>query len=84
MSASKPSGLLADLDSNASASVIAYCVASISMTAVNKYIFSGGSWNLTFFCLTVQVWAYATFPPSLPHIAHNFMFSLSSVLLQSG
>ncbi|EJP67453.1 GDP-mannose transporter [Beauveria bassiana ARSEF 2860] len=44
----------ASLISNSNASILAYCVASISMTAVNKYIFSGGSWNLTFFCLTVQ------------------------------
>lgn len=51
-----PSGpASAGLISNSNASILAYCVASISMTAVNKYIFSGGSWNLTFFCLIVQV-----------------------------
>ncbi|ATY66190.1 GDP-mannose transporter [Cordyceps militaris] len=52
--ASAPAAAAAGLISNSNASILAYCVASISMTAVNKYIFSGGSWNLTFFCLTVQ------------------------------
>lgn len=36
-------------------SVLAYCLASISMTVVNKYCVSGTFWNLSFFLLLVQV-----------------------------
>ncbi|KAJ0165464.1 GDP-mannose transporter, partial [Colletotrichum tanaceti] len=45
---------LADMDNNAPVSVLAYCMASISMTVVNKYVVSGASWNLTFFYLAAQ------------------------------
>ena len=37
------------------ASVLAYCVASISMTLVNKYVVSGRYWNLNFLYLAMQV-----------------------------
>lgn len=46
---------LATIDNNAPASVLAYCMSSISMTVVNKYVVSGESWNLTFFYLAAQV-----------------------------
>ncbi|KAI0127503.1 GDP-mannose transporter [Xylariales sp. AK1849] len=35
-------------------SILAYCMASISMTVVNKYVVSGTSWNLNLFYLAVQ------------------------------
>ncbi|KAK4462482.1 putative GDP-mannose transporter [Cladorrhinum samala] len=42
------------LDSSPQASILAYCLASISMTVVNKYVVSGTEWNLNFFYLAVQ------------------------------
>ncbi|KAK3906342.1 GDP-mannose transporter [Staphylotrichum tortipilum] len=42
------------LDHNPGASILAYCLSSISMTVVNKYVVSGSSWNLNFFYLAVQ------------------------------
>lgn len=36
-------------------SILAYCLSSISMTIVNKYVVSGGEWNMNFFYLAVQV-----------------------------
>ncbi|KND91621.1 GDP-mannose transporter [Tolypocladium ophioglossoides CBS 100239] len=42
------------LDNNPPLSVVAYCLSSISMTVVNKYVVSGTFWNLNFFYLTVQ------------------------------
>jgi GDP-mannose transporter len=45
---------LSRLENNPSMSVAAYCLSSISMTVVNKYVVSGGSWNLTLFYLAVQ------------------------------
>lgn len=44
------------LDHSPGASILAYCLASISMTVVNKYVVSGSEWNLNFFYLAVQVW----------------------------
>ncbi|KAK9772635.1 putative GDP-mannose transporter [Seiridium cardinale] len=35
-------------------SILAYCLSSISMTVVNKYVVSGSSWNLNLFYLAVQ------------------------------
>ncbi|KAK7746061.1 GDP-mannose transporter into the lumen of the Golgi [Diatrype stigma] len=35
-------------------SILAYCLSSISMTIVNKYVVSGGEWNMNFFYLAVQ------------------------------
>ncbi|KAJ8107969.1 hypothetical protein ONZ43_g6566 [Nemania bipapillata] len=45
---------LAKIENNPTASIIAYCFASISMTVVNKYVVSGSDWNLNFFYLAVQ------------------------------
>jgi GDP-mannose transporter len=36
-------------------SILAYCLASISMTVTNKYVVSGTNWNLNFFYLAIQV-----------------------------
>ena len=54
---------LTRLDNNPPLSVVAYCVASISMTIVNKYVVSGAFWNLNFFYLAVQVGK-----PALSHL----------------
>lgn len=43
------------ISNNATASVLAYCMSSISMTLVNKYVVSGASWNLSFLYLAMQV-----------------------------
>ena len=43
------------LDHSPGASILAYCLSSISMTVVNKYVVSGSAWNLNFFYLGVQV-----------------------------
>ncbi|KAI0413709.1 hypothetical protein F5X98DRAFT_351205 [Xylaria grammica] len=48
------SSRLAKVENNPTASIFAYCVASISMTVVNKYVVSGSEWNLNFFYLGVQ------------------------------
>lgn len=40
---------------NPQLAISAYCLSSISMTMVNKYVVSGSNWNMTFFYLTVQV-----------------------------
>lgn len=45
----------AKIDNSPPASIIAYCLSSISMTVVNKYVVSGTSWNLNFFYLAIQV-----------------------------
>ncbi|KAK4169202.1 putative GDP-mannose transporter [Cladorrhinum sp. PSN259] len=45
---------LGKLDSSPQASIIAYCLSSISMTVVNKYVVSGADWNLMFFYLAIQ------------------------------
>ncbi|KAK0646048.1 GDP-mannose transporter [Cercophora newfieldiana] len=42
------------IDHSPGASILAYCLASISMTVVNKYVVSGSEWNLMFFYLAVQ------------------------------
>lgn len=42
------------LDNSPGISVMAYCLASISMTVVNKYVVSGAEWNLTFLYLAIQ------------------------------
>lgn len=43
------------LDNSPPLSVLAYCLSSISMTVVNKYVVSGAFWNLNFFYLAIQV-----------------------------
>jgi GDP-mannose transporter len=45
----------ARLNNSPPVSILAYCLASISMTVVNKYVVSGNFWNLNFFYLAVQV-----------------------------
>lgn len=42
------------IENSTTLSIVAYCLSSISMTVVNKYVVSGSSWNLTFFYLAVQ------------------------------
>ncbi|KAL4772326.1 GDP-mannose transporter 2 [Aspergillus nidulans var. acristatus] len=42
------------IGNNAAAAVLAYCLSSISMTLVNKYVVSGASWNLSFLYLAIQ------------------------------
>ncbi|KAI0540910.1 hypothetical protein GGR58DRAFT_92420 [Xylaria digitata] len=44
----------AKIENNPTASILAYCFASISMTVVNKYVVSGSEWNLNFFYLAIQ------------------------------
>lgn len=43
------------LDNSPGLSILAYCLASISMTVVNKYVVSGSAWNLNFLYLAIQV-----------------------------
>lgn len=45
---------LSKLGNNPGASILAYCLSSISMTLINKYVVSGTSWNLHFFYLAIQ------------------------------
>ena len=45
----------AKIDNSPPASIIAYCLSSISMTVVNKYVVSGTFWNLNFLYLAIQV-----------------------------
>lgn len=44
-----------NIDNSPGLSILAYCLSSISMTVVNKYVVSGDSWNLNLFYLAVQV-----------------------------
>lgn len=47
------------LDNNRGASVFAYCLSSMSMTIVNKYVISGSDWNMNLLFLAVQVrWSW--------------------------
>ncbi|KAK0621301.1 hypothetical protein B0T17DRAFT_508665 [Bombardia bombarda] len=46
--------VLDKIDHSPGASILAYCLSSISMTVVNKYVVSGSYWNLNFFYLAVQ------------------------------
>lgn len=46
---------LSKIDNSRGASIAAYCLSSISMTVVNKFVVSGPSWNLNFFYLCIQV-----------------------------
>ncbi|KAM7182748.1 hypothetical protein V8F33_014052 [Rhypophila sp. PSN 637] len=47
-------GYFDKIDHSPGASIMAYCLSSISMTVVNKYVVSGSDWNLNFFYLAVQ------------------------------
>lgn len=46
---------LSKISNSFPASILGYCLASISMTVVNKYVVSGSDWNLMFLYLTIQV-----------------------------
>lgn len=46
---------LSNITNNPSISILAYCLASISMTVTNKYCVSGANWNLNFLYLAIQV-----------------------------
>ncbi|KAI0122650.1 UDP-galactose transporter [Daldinia grandis] len=48
------SSQIAKIENNPTISILAYCLSSISMTVVNKYVVSGSEWNLNFFYLAVQ------------------------------
>ncbi|KAI0480792.1 UDP-galactose transporter [Xylariaceae sp. FL0804] len=48
------SSQLSKIENNPGVSILAYCLSSISMTVVNKYVVSGTGWNLNFFYLAVQ------------------------------
>ncbi|KAH8771113.1 UDP-galactose transporter [Diaporthe sp. PMI_573] len=50
----RPSPPAAGLSNSSTASILGYCLASISMTVVNKYIVSGSEWNLMFLYLAIQ------------------------------
>ncbi|KUJ19803.1 golgi GDP-mannose transporter [Mollisia scopiformis] len=45
---------LANITNSPPISILAYCLASISMTVTNKYCVSGANWNLNFFYLAIQ------------------------------
>ncbi|KAG5947089.1 GDP-mannose transporter [Claviceps sorghi] len=45
---------ISSLDNNRGASVLAYCLSSMSMTIVNKYVISGSNWNMNLLYLAVQ------------------------------
>ncbi|PHH85008.1 hypothetical protein CDD83_1041 [Cordyceps sp. RAO-2017] len=53
LSASKAS-FLSSIEGSGGASVVAYCLSSISMTLVNKYVVSGHQWNLHLLYLAIQ------------------------------
>jgi hypothetical protein len=63
------------IGNNASAAVLAYCLSSISMTLVNKYVVSGASWNLSFVYLAMQV-CFVSF--SIRHLLHKMNPNLTS------
>lgn len=55
---------MSSLDNNRGASVFAYCLSSMSMTIVNKYVVSGSNWNMNLLYLAVQV-CFLSLPLSL-------------------
>lgn len=66
-----PTGFsLSKIDNSPGASVLGYCLASISMTVVNKYVVSGSSWNMNFLYLAIQV----NNPPCHPLITFLLLF----------
>lgn len=54
------------IDNSPGASVLGYCLSSISMTVVNKYVVSGSSWNMNFLYLAIQVRQSRIFLVSFP------------------
>lgn len=61
-------GALSQLTNSSSASILGYCLASISMTVVNKYVVSGEGWNLMFLYLAIQV---GSPPPPRPELGRT-------------
>lgn len=55
---------LKSIENNPAVAIVAYCVASISMTIVNKYLVSGSNWNMSFLYLAIQVQTDPLLPPS--------------------
>ncbi|KAE8451844.1 GDP-mannose transporter [Mollisiaceae sp. DMI_Dod_QoI] len=53
-SRSGPPKVLSSITNSPPISILAYCLASISMTITNKYCVSGPNWNLNFFYLAIQ------------------------------
>ena len=51
---------LSSIQNSPPISILAYCLASISMTVTNKYCVSGANWNLNFFYLAIQVRSLVT------------------------
>lgn len=51
----QPVAPLSHIANNPAASILGYCLSSISMTVVNKYVVSGSDWNLMFLYLAIQV-----------------------------
>ncbi|CZT13265.1 probable GDP-mannose transporter [Rhynchosporium graminicola] len=49
-----PAAPLSSITNSPPLSILAYCLASISMTVTNKYCVSGANWNLNFFYLAIQ------------------------------
>ncbi|KAL3425622.1 GDP-mannose transporter 2 [Phlyctema vagabunda] len=45
---------VSSITNNPALSILAYCLASISMTVTNKYCVSGSNWNLNFLYLAIQ------------------------------
>lgn len=58
----EPAAPLSQIANNPTASILGYCLASISMTVVNKYVVSGSDWNLMFLYLAIQVCSQGTAP----------------------
>lgn len=50
-----PSLAMSKISNSPGLSILAYCLSSISMTVVNKYVVSGDAWNLNLFYLAIQV-----------------------------
>jgi GDP-mannose transporter len=78
----QPSGFMNKIENSGPFSILAYCLSSISMTVVNKYVVSGTSWNLTFFYLAVQV-CFSLFPEFKECQLTRCLCSPLSVLLPS-
>lgn len=70
------------LDNSPGLSIMSYCLSSISMTVVNKYVVSGSFWNLNFFYLAIQV-SLATHRPNVGIILIFSMCRLSFVSWRS-
>lgn len=66
-----PSQFLASIQTSGGASVLAYCLSSISMTLVNKYVVSGSQWNLHLLYLAIQVRRAKLFIRPAPSNAHT-------------